>query len=582
MLDIVFTTGGTGVSPRDITPEATKAVIDKEIPGMSFAMLERSLEVTPMAMLSRPVCGSRGKSLIVNLPGSRKGAVECLGFVSSALPHAVALLHDRKMQVKVTHTEMQPKERHERHIEKNVSVFAPAPHVCGHHHDVTDDEQLSTSAPKNIVDVSKVANRPRESPYPLISVEEATRIVLDESPILSVERVFFRDSLHRVLAEDVLAKHPVPPFNASIKDGYAVIAADGAGSRDVLSDSVAGSLPKSQVFSGHCVRISTGAPVPEGADAVIQVEDTQLLKDADQGQTELEINILKLPKVGQDIRPVGCDIEQGQIVLMKGQRVGSSEIGLLAMVGITYVDVYRLPVVGVMSTGNELVEPGKKLKSGKIYDSNRSMLLAALIEHGYPALDLGIARDSTESLTNMIHVASQKVDVILTSGGVSMGEKDLIKQVLQVNFGIHLHFGRVFMKPGKPTTFGTGQVDRGKLLFFGLPGNPVSAAVTFNLYVLPALRKMCGHHKPHNVTVKSKVMSDLHLDSRPEYHRSILTFNKDEMVPTAQSTGCQLSSRLLSMSTANAALVLPVKTEQRSEIKAGEIVDAILIGSLHN
>ncbi|CAG5134813.1 unnamed protein product, partial [Candidula unifasciata] len=336
--------------------------------------------------------------------------------------------------------------------------------------------------------------------------------------------------------------------------------------------------PEQPVTSGICVRINTGAPVPAGADAVVQVEDTELVEASKDGSTEIQIKILTCPKVGQDIRPVGSDIEQGQEILCAHQRLGPAELGLLAAAGVTVVKCYAQPTVGVMSTGNELAEPDAALTAGKIRDSNRTALLAQMKEVGVPFVDLGIARDKPDALLQSFTDALDRVDIIVTTGGVSMGDKDYLKQVLVDDLKAKLHFARVFMKPGKPTTFATMEHKGKPKLIFGLPGNPVSALVTCNLYVIPALRKMSGCLQAQRTVMKVKVDQDLALDARPEYHRAVLTFDKGEVAPTAHTTGNQISSRLLSMSSASVLMVLPPISDTLSCIKKGSLVDAIVIG----
>ncbi|CAH1791459.1 unnamed protein product [Owenia fusiformis] len=447
-----------------------------------------------------------------------------------------------------------------------------------HHHHGHHSEHHHHGHQHSHVDVSKVARRPRESQYPLVTVDQAVDTVLRETVKLGTESVSLKDALGKYLAEDVFAQDPLPPFPASIKDGYAIKASDGAGLRKVLGDSTAGDVPKNRVTAGYCLRISTGAPVPEGADSVIQVEDTQLTKEGDDGKTELEINVLKAPRIGQDIRPMGCDIGKGDKILCADMRLGPAELGLLATVGCAQVMCYKTPTVGVLSTGNELVEPDQPLRPGKIRDSNRTTLMAVLKEHGFTYVDLGVATDDPQSLMNLLRQALKSCDVIVTSGGVSMGEKDLLKAVLQADMHAKVHFGRVFMKPGKPTTFATAKYDGKKKLFFCLPGNPVSATVTCNLYVVPSLRKMSGNTTPLSSIVKAKVAADIHLDPRPEYHRCILTWQQDDPIPIATSTGNQLSSRLLSMRSANGLMILPEVKESKSKIEKHDLVDVMIIG----
>uniref|UniRef100_G3PIJ7 Gephyrin n=1 Tax=Gasterosteus aculeatus aculeatus TaxID=481459 RepID=G3PIJ7_GASAC len=489
-------------------------------------------------------------------------------------------------------------------------------------------------ASHSAVDISKVARRHRMSPFPLTSMDKAFITVLEMTPILGIEVINYRGEsskcvsvcarsaqfnaqtygLGRVLAQDIYAKDNLPPFPASVKDGYAVRAADGPGDRFIMGESQAGHQPTHTVMPGQVMRVTTGAPIPCGADAVVQVEDTELLRESEDGTEELEVRIMVQARPGQDIRPIGHDIRRGECVLAKGTHMGPSEIGLLATVGVTDVSVHKFPVVAIMSTGNELLNPEDDLHPGKIRDSNRSTLLSTIQEHGYPTINLGIVGDNPDDLLSALHEGISRADVIITSGGVSMGEKDYLKQVLDIDLHAQIHFGRVFMKPGLPTTFATADIDGIRKLIFALPGNfnfretgpslleavapsetsearqplapaprgrnPVSAVVTCNLFVIPALRKMQGILDPRPTIIKARLSCDVKLDPRPEYHRCILTWHHQEPLPWAQSTENQVSSRLMSMRSANGLLMLPPKTEQYVELHKGEVVDVMVIGRL--
>ncbi|XP_063804218.1 gephyrin isoform X22 [Pseudophryne corroboree] len=643
-LNLILTTGGTGFAPRDVTPEATKEVIEREAPGMALAMLMGSLNVTPLGMLSRPVCGIRGKTLIINLPGSKKGSQECFQFILPALPHAIDLLKDAIVKVKEVHDELedlpspppplspppttsphkqtedkgvQCEEEEEEKKDSGVAstedsssshinaatiaakthpsssrhrkVHKMPEHSCTHHASISTLEMVQSrcSSKENIlrashsaVDITKVARRHRMSPFPLTSMDKAFITVLEMTPVLGMEIINYRDGMGRVLAQEVYAKDNLPPFPASVKDGYAVRAADGPGDRFIIGESQAGEQPTQTVMPGQVMRVTTGAPIPCGADAVVQVEDTELIRESDDGTEELEVRILVQVRPGQDIRPIGHDIKRGECVLAKGTHMGPSEIGLLATVGVTEVEVHKFPVVAVMSTGNELLNPEDDLLPGKIRDSNRSTLLATIQEHGYPTINLGIVGDNPDDLLNALNEGISRADVIITSGGVSMGEKDYLKQVLDIDLHAQIHFGRVFMKPGLPTTFATMDIDGVRKIIFALPGNPVSAVVTCNLFVVPALRKMQGILDPRPTIIKARLSCDVKLDPRPEYHRCILTWHHQEPLPWAQSTGNQMSSRLMSMRSANGLLMLPPKTEQYVELHKGEVVDVMVIGRL--
>ncbi|XP_036832070.1 gephyrin isoform X10 [Salvelinus alpinus] len=690
-LNLILTTGGTGFAPRDVTPEATKEVIEREAPGMSLAMLMGSLNVTPLGMLSRPVCGIRGKTLIINLPGSKKGSQECFQFILPALPHAIDLLRDAVVKMKEAVDELEdlpspppplspppnssPRRQTEDKgvqceeedddkkdsgvastedsssshitaasiaakvtngeipdsiISRGVQVLprdtgslsttpsespraqatsrlstasCPTPKLQCRLEGLKDDRrshrtfssrvQSRCSSKENIlrsshsaVDITKVARRHRMSPFPLTSMDKAFITVLEMTAVLGTEIINYRDGMGRVLAQEVYAKDNLPPFPASVKDGYAVRAADGPGDRFIIGESQAGEQPTHTVMPGQVMRVTTGAPIPCGADAVVQVEDTELLRESEDGTEELEVRILVQARPGQDIRPIGHDIKRGECVLSKGTHMGPSEIGLLATVGVTEVEVQKFPVVAVMSTGNELLNPEDDLHPGKIRDSNRSTLLATIQEHGYPTINLGIVGDNPDDLLNALNEGISRADVIITSGGVSMGEKvceqiDYLKQVLDIDLHAQIHFGRVFMKPGLPTTFATLDMDGVRKLIFALPGsNPVSAVVTCNLFVIPALRKMQGILDPRPTIIKARLSCDVKLDPRPEYHRCILTWHHQEPLPWAQSTGNQVSSRLMSMRSANGLLMLPPKTEQYVELHKGEVVDVMVIGRL--
>uniref|UniRef100_A0A671Q067 Gephyrin n=1 Tax=Sinocyclocheilus anshuiensis TaxID=1608454 RepID=A0A671Q067_9TELE len=640
-LNLILTTGGTGFAPRDVTPEATREVIEREAPGMALAMLMGSLNVTPLGMLSRPVCGIRGKTLIINLPGSKKGSQECFQFILPALPHAIDLLRDaivkipesiisRGVQVLPRDTaslSTTPSESPCAQQSRLSTASCPTPKVRllfpsslstltasrrefrAHLDEVitlksrystldqlhsrleglkddrrnhrTFDLRVTIPNPRHsAVDITKVARRHRMSPFPLTSMDKAFITVLEMTPVLGNEIINYRDGMGRVLAQDVYAKDNLPPFPASVKDGYAVRAADGPGDRFIIGESQAGEQPTLTVMPGQVMRVTTGAPIPCGADAVVQVEDTELLRESEDGTEELEVRILVQARPGQDIRPIGHDIKRGECVLAKATHMGPSEIGLLATVGVTEVEVQKFPVVAVMSTGNELLNPEDDLHPGKIRDSNRSTLLATIQEHGYPTINLGIVGDNPDDLLNALNDGISRADVIITSGGVSMGEKDYLKQVLDIDLHAQIHFGRVFMKPGLPTTFATLDTDGARKLIFALPGNPVSAVVTCNLFVIPALRKMQGILDPRPTIIKARLSCDVKLDPRPEYHRCILTWHHQEPLPWAQSTGNQMSSRLMSMRSANGLLMLPPKTEQYVELHKGEVVDVMVIGRL--
>lgn len=323
----------------------------------------------------------------------------------------------------------------------------------------------------------------------------------------------FEESLNRVCAENIHAKDPLPPFRASVKDGFALklkgnyIKGETL-TLNVVGNSNAGDSLNISLKENDCVKINTGAYVPLSADAVIQIEDTISISKNEIGE-DIQIQVPNSTiEIGQDIRPVGFDIESNELVLRKGSLINAAQIGIMATVGTLNINVYKQPKVAVISTGNELLSPETDvLLPGKIRDSNKSLLVSACKQIGLENLiDGGIANDNSDSVLKTFKKAlDNDVDVIISTGGVSMGDKDLVKDVLVKDLNCTLHFARMNMKPGKPTCFATCVYNNRKRLFFCLPGNPVSAIVTFNLVVVPSINKINGFENPFHKTIKVEV-----------------------------------------------------------------------------
>ncbi|CBY10280.1 unnamed protein product [Oikopleura dioica] len=567
-VDLILTSGGTGFSKRDVTPEATRNVIEKEANGMVIAMMQYSLTKTPMAMLSRAVAGIRGTTLIINLPGSSKGALECFESVAGQIPHAIDLLQNSancaEIQSKMNGLAFSPSP--ELKISSPVKIKQTG-HVCPH------KKKKSVNFKKTTI-TDNPARRDRKSPWPMLSVQEALRLIFENSQKVSSEEIDCRKAMGRIISDKIEARVPLPPFPASIKDGYAVRSTDGGGIRKLLTSVAAGDA-RDDIFvaSGYVARINTGAPLPKGADAVVQVEDTNVISMDDDGE-ETEVSVTAVP-AGNDIRPIGSDVSAGDDLLFPGDRLNPSKIGLLCTTGNRLIKVYRKLKIVVFSTGSEVVELDQvELKHGQIYDANRYTLIGFLNNLGYcDVIDGGILPDQPQTCLDAFQSALEdEVDMIITSGGVSMGDKDYIKSIITNDLGGKLQFGRVNMKPGKPTTFGT----IGSTLFFGLPGNPSSSAVTFNLFVKPALRIMTGQN-PRPKVVKVKLAQEIVFDGRPEYHRCILDYSRESELPLAVSTGSQCSANIQSMARANALIIVPQFSEAKESYTSGEIASAMLI-----
>ncbi len=397
--------------------------------------------------------------------------------------------------------------------------------------------------------------------------EEARATVLAFARLLPAETVPLAAAAGRVLAEDLVADADQPPFAAATMDGYAVMAGDGSPWREVIGERMAGRVTEVEVTPGTAVRITTGAPVPLGADAVVRVEATEPADD------HVVIH-QDLVAVGENIRPVGFDLRTGERILPAGTVLGPAEIGLVAGVGLDPVPVRRRPRVSVLSTGDELVEPHEQPGPGQIRDSNRLTLVAALTAEGAEVVYAGHAPDDRAALRALLDERLAVSDVVVTSGGVSMGQLDLVKALLGELTTVR--FRRVFMKPGKPLNFATfGPDDRG--LFFGLPGNPVSALVGFEIFVRPALSVMAGRHDTERPRVPVVLVRDTPVGDRPEYQRAVVRVGHDGRL-LAANTGVQASSRLASFVGANALIVVPPQTEVGSNVlPAGTVVEALLL-----
>src|SRR5437660_1498104 len=400
----------------------------------------------------------------------------------------------------------------------------------------------------------------RASTYPLVDADEAAALVLERTHVLPPERVALGEAAGRVLAQDMRAPSALPAFPSSAVDGFAARAADAGRSLRIVGESAAGRPFAGRLEAGTAARILTGGAVPEGADTVVMVEDVSVAGDV--------VTVPSSLQPGTNFHRPGADVRAGELVLSAGIQLGAAELGLAAALGFANLEVYMRPRVVLMSTGDELVEVGKEPGPGQIVDSNRWALLAALREAGAAVTSLGIAPDEREALRTMVVGALEASDVLVTSGGVSVGTHDLVKPLLE-SLGT-VHVGRVKLKPGKPFTFATLPHTK---LAFGLPGFPVSSLVTFEVFVRPALRKLQGFTRLQRPTLAVRMGYDARAaGDRTEYQRVTLRREGAELV--AQTTGSQSSSRLLSLAGAH-ALVRIAPGDQG--IKAGTIVDAMIL-----
>jgi len=404
----------------------------------------------------------------------------------------------------------------------------------------------------------------RAPAYPLVDAEEAAALVLEHIPVLGIERVALAHSVGRVLAEDLVATASLPAFPSSAVDGYAIRSADAGKPLRLLGESAAGRPFAGSIGPGTAVRILTGGVLPDGADCVVMVEDVQE-KVQEKGDV---VTVPATLRKGQNFHAPGADLRAGERVLVAGSQLGAAELGLAAALGFPRLPVHRRPRVALMSTGDELVEVGGKPARGQIVDSNRWALLASLREAGAEVRSLGIGPDEAEPLHRLVTNALAEADVLVTSGGVSVGTHDLIKPLLE-SLGT-VHVGRVKLKPGKPFTL--APLPHGRLAF-GLPGFPVSSLVTFEVFVRPALRKMQGFTQLQRPALPVRLGYDARATAdRTEYQR--VTLRRDGRELVAETTGSQSSSRLMSLAGAHALVRIPPGDHG---IKAGTLVEAMIL-----
>ncbi|WEW57387.1 molybdopterin biosynthesis enzyme [Emydomyces testavorans] len=574
-MNVIVTAGGTGFAVRDETPEGAKE------------NLEAVIKLLPHACIQAAGANSRS----IHAGGVQRLEEEAGVGGGHGHGHHHCRTHGHSHEHNHEHTH-------------GHSHGCPKPHT-------SNDPSVGAS------------RRHRASPYPMVSVDEALKLIYDHTPEPTVVEMPVGILLvGSVLAEDVYAKEAVPAYRASIVDGYAVIAPPSASEQSTKGQFPVASVSHAQAISmppplesGTIARITTGAPLPPNANAVVMVEDTALISTTPDGNEEAVVEILTEDvKPGENVREPGSDVSLGSKILQKGQLITAigGEIGLLASTGTRTVTVFKKPRVGVMSTGDELVEHTNPiaLTGGQIRDSNRPSLISCLTTWGYPTVDLGIAQDTSNDLEHRLRDSLRDgTDIIITTGGVSMGELDLLKPTIERKLGGTIHFGRVSMKPGKPTTFATipfkptssttpaAQSARQTRLIFSLPGNPASALVTLNLFVLPSLHKSIGLASPStsptssarpglglglplvHVTLTHSIRAD---PKRTEYHRAIVTCAEDDGRLLATSTGTsgvgQRSSRVGSLAGANALLVL--ETGREPVFEKGEVVKALLMGQI--
>jgi molybdopterin molybdotransferase len=420
---------------------------------------------------------------------------------------------------------------------------------------------------------------PQENSSPHLSVAEAQEKILASLYPVETESIPIKSARRRILAEVILSSTDLPSFPNSSMDGFAVKAFDIEKASldnpvvlEVIADIPAGIYPTIILKSGQAARIMTGAVLPDGADAVIPVEETDQFLDGRQFKPTLSafVKIFKGISPGDNVRPKGKDLRKNDVVLRPGRHLMPQDIGLLAMLGIGEIQVYRRPKIAMISTGDELVPLGEALKPGKIHDSNAYTLSAQIERDGGEPHYLGIAEDNEDSISNRLDQAYDlKANLILSTAGVSVGAFDYVKRVVEENG--ESGFWRVNIRPGKPLLFGHY---RG-IPFIGLPGNPVSAFVGYEVFIRPAIQKLSGGKIQKRQTTKVVLAEDIESDGRESYLRGYI--EKQSGILKARLTGHQGSGNLLSLVQANALLIIPSEVKS---LPSGAEVEAWLIGEV--
>lgn len=400
----------------------------------------------------------------------------------------------------------------------------------------------------------------------MISVDEALRIVLKKGKKLLPRKVRLENAAGLCLAESIKSDLNMPPFNRSAMDGYAVIAKDikPPVDLDVIESIRAGYNPKKKVGRGQAAKIMTGSVVPKGADTVIKVEETKSLDN------DRKVRILKETRKGANIARKGEDVRFGKIVLSKGTRIRAQEVGILAAVGANYVKVHSTPGIGIISTGDELVDITRKPKPWQIRNSNSHSLAAQARQIVTDVDILGKVNDNKSEIRKLIQKGLKK-DILILSGGVSMGEYDLVGGVL-LDLGVKIFFEKVALRPGKPTVFGM----KGDKLIFALPGNPVSTFVTFELFVKPCIKKMMGFTSYGHPILQAELEKDIKIKKKRREYRPALLRQEDSRwkVSLVDWHG---SGDLFSITKANCLLIIRESVEK---LNAGDMVEVMLTDGL--
>ncbi|KAH9821484.1 hypothetical protein DFH28DRAFT_521369 [Melampsora americana] len=621
--DCIITTGGTGLHPTDQTYQTIEPLLDRQLPGLIHHLLSTSLTQTPFAALSNPIVGIRSSTLIISLPGSPIGAISNLNSLEPILPHALELIKGNKskqahqeihkqQQQHSTDSHKQPqqstdKQRQQQPTDLHDHQIIPLNSNSQPSKSQSQSQSQSQSESHLISQSQSISHshshshpkhpRIRKSPWPIISFKDGLDRILNQTKALSTQTLHSLDPklIGKVLVEDVIAQYDLPSSPTSNVDGYAIRSDTSIQEiYKVLSTEEYNKL--GLIPNGSVYKINTGASLPIGTDSVIMIEDTEVVKHKDELEEESIKISLDLIHPAQHVRATGSDVRSGDLILKSGMMISENggEIATLISNGIQEVRVTHQPTLAILSTGDELINLNQissdSIQNGKVIDTNRPTLITSIkSQHHSNLIDLGIVPCDRFKLfqtfqTLLNSPTSNSLSMIICTGSTSMGDTDHLKEVLVEDLKAKIWFGRIGIKPGKPTIFATiTMADQREVLVFGLPGNPASAFVTWNVLVRPCLRKMEGFPKEdwELPSVLVEVEDEFRLDEeREEFCRVQIEFDKTSKSLMAHSTGFQRSSCSVSLAGANGLLKLPMATQTKPMVMKGEVLEAILISSI--
>lgn len=594
---LIITVGGTGLCPRDVTPEATRALYDIECSGIAIALMLNSLRYNPNAALSRLTAGITRDCLIINFPGSLKACKECFDCLQGFLKHAMEQIRFDPAAIKLTHSQIDAKFHDPRTLDGSDATLPSSGGTTSDVPPVNDllslheqQEKLSSPPVANPVEIKILENKPvyTHSPYKLLDYTEALEVLNQFIHMLQLETIdqpitSIRDAqaaLGCTLTEDVMNLSPIPPFLTSTMDGYLLhIPEIFQDKLDKIHSITAFLEPDLELFRllresnkaqrFFCCRINTGGRVPDPKLVVIPYEQTELVKS--------DKNLVKINKIepGKYVRLPGSDLTTGDKI-EAGTRLDPVTLALIQSMGHKSVKVLRKPCIGVMSTGDELVElaqhnPGA---AEKVVDTNRVLLSTLFSTRQYQVVDVGISQDIPNEILLRLDRGLSECDILVVTGGASMGTKDYVKDVISAMGGT-IHFGRVNIKPGKPVAFASVSSGGKEKFIFSLPGNPVSAYITSIAFVIPFVEQSIKNHfhessglslrnigdlvevKVRNLLDENEIGSAHIFDGRLEFVRAKLIENeKDGSVYPVDVSSRQQSSRMLSLKDCNCLIIV--------------------------